>query len=180
MTLFFLLALVAIAITVLMWWALHEPGARLLAYALIALMLVPLPAAAALDTFIASATPGLLEILGLALTGIIGWAASKARQKWGIEIEARQREALHSALMTGALLALKHELTGRAAIDLVLRYIKQSVPDAIGNLKPTPEVLADLAKAKLEQAAQVKAKESGGAAVDALTGALQKMGLPAT
>ncbi|WP_313348149.1 hypothetical protein [Paracoccus sp. (in: a-proteobacteria)] len=178
MTLFFLLALVAIAIAVLMCWALHEPGARLLAYAL---MLVPLPAAAgALDTFIASAAPGLLEILGLALTGIIGWAASKARQKWGIEIEARQREALHSALMTGALLALKHELTGRAAIDLVLRYIKQSVPDAIGNLKPTPEVLTDLAKAKLEQAAQAKAKESGGAAVDALTGALQRIGLPAT
>ncbi len=32
--------------------------------------------------------------IGLVLTGIIAWAASKAPQKWGVEIEARHREAL--------------------------------------------------------------------------------------
>ena len=84
------------------------------------------------------------------------------------------------ALLTGAQLAMKHDLTGKAAIDLVLRYIKQSVPDAIGNLKPSPDVLTDLAKAKLEQVAQAKVKEATGAAVDALSDALRKAGLPAT
>lgn len=181
MTIFFLLALVALTVAALMWWAIREPGSRLLAYALIALMVVPLPAAAgAIDTFIAAASPGIIDLIGLALTGIIGWAAAAARRKWGIEIEARHREAMHSALMTGAQLAMKHELTGKAAIDLVLRYIKQSVPDAIGNLKPSPDVLTDLAKAKLEQVAQAKVKEATGAAVDALSDALRKAGLPTT
>lgn len=181
MTIFFLLALVALTVAALMWWAIREPGSRLLAYALIALMVVPLPAAAgAIDTFIAAASPGIIDLIGLALTGIIGWAAAAARRKWGIEIEARYREALHSALMTGAQLAMKNELTGKAAIDLVLRYIKQSVPDAIGSLKPSPDVLTDLAKAKIEQVAQAKAKEAAGAAVDALSDALRKAGLPAT
>ena len=145
------------------------------------LMVATIPAVAgALDTFIAAASPGIIELIGLALTGIIGWAAAAARKKWGIEIEARYREALHSALLTGAQLAMKHELTGKAAIDLILRYIKQSVPDAIGSLNPSTEVLTDLAKAKLEQVAQAKVKEATGAAVDALTGALRKAGLPAT
>ena len=133
-----------------------------------------------MQSIITAASPHILELLGVLLTGIIGWAAAAARRKWGIEIEARYREALHSALLTGAQLAMKHELTGKAAIDLVLRYIKQSVPDAIGNLKPSPDVLTDLAKAKLEQVAQAKVKEATGAAVDALSDALRKAGLPAT
>ena len=180
MTLFFLLALVALTVAALMWWAIREPGSRLLAYALIALMVVPLPAAAgAIDTFIAAASPGIIDLIGLALTGIIGWAAAAARKKWGIEIEAKHREALHYALWTGAQLAMKHELTGKAAIDLVLRYIQQSVPDAIGNLKPTAEVLTDLAKAKLEQVAAEKVKDVTGGLADALTEALRRAGAKA-
>lgn len=133
-----------------------------------------------MQSIITAVTPGVIEILGVLLTGIIGWAAATARRKWGIDIEARHREALQSALLTGATLALRHELTGKAAVDLVLRYIAQSVPDAIGGLGASPEVLADLAKAKLEQVAQAKVKEVSGAAVDALTGTLRKVGLPAT
>lgn len=127
-----------------------------------------------MQTIINAAAPHLLDLLGLVLTGIIGWAATAARQKWGIEIEARHREALQSALLTGARLALTHQLTGKAAIDLVLSYIRASVPDAIGNLKPSAEVLTDLAKAKLEQAAAEKAKDVAGGAVDALTAAIEK------
>lgn len=133
-----------------------------------------------MQSIITAASPHILELLGVLLTGIIGWAAAAVRKKWGIEIEARHREAMHSALLTGAQLAMKNELTGKAAIDLVLRYIKQSVPDAIGSLKPSPDVLTDLAKAKIEQVAQAKAKEAAGAAVDALNDALRKAGLPAT
>ncbi|QRZ12682.1 hypothetical protein JWJ88_08675 [Paracoccus methylovorus] len=132
-----------------------------------------------MQAIIDAAMPHFLELLGLALTGIIGWAASKARQKWGIEIEARYREALHSALMTGALLAVKHELTGRAAIDLILRYIRHSVPDAIMGLDARPDVLTDLAKAKLEQAAAEKARDVTSVAVDKLAEALRKAGAPA-
>lgn len=176
MTFLLPLALVASAIAALIWWAVLERAARPLVAVLIALLLLaPLQAAAgALDTFIASATPGVIELIGLALTGIIGWVAAAARRKWGIEIEARHREALHWALFTGAQLALKHELTGKAALDLILGYARQSVPDALGSLKPSPEVLTDLAKAKLEQVVAEKAKDATGEAVDRLSDALAK------
>ncbi len=68
--------------------------------------------------------------------------------------------------MTGALLALKREMTGQAAIDLILRYIRQSVPDAIIGLDARPDVLTDLAKVKLEQVAVEKVKNMTGMAVD--------------
>lgn len=129
-----------------------------------------------MQTIISAAVPHILELLGLVLTGIIGWAAAAARRKWGIEIEARHREALQSALMNGARLALRHELTGKAAVDLILNYIRSSVPDAIGNLGASHEVLTDLAKAKLEQVASEKVRGVTDGAVDALTEALRRAG----
>lgn len=45
--------------------------------------------------------------------------------------------------------------------------MRQSVPDAIGKLNPTPELLTDLAKAKLQEAAE-KAGGLTGVAVDRL------------
>lgn len=129
-----------------------------------------------MQTIISAAVPHILELLGLVLTGIIGWAAAAARRKWGIEIEARHREALQSALLNGARLALRHELTGKAAVDLILNYIRSSVPDAVGNLKPSPEVLSDLAKAKLEQVAAEKVKDVADVAVDKLADALRRAG----
>lgn len=104
-----------------------------------------------MQQIIASAAPHLLELVSLAITAIIGWAAAAARRKWGIEIEARHREALHWALTTAAQLAVKNQLTGKSAVDLMLEYVRRSVPDAIGSLRPSAEVLTDLAQAKLEQ-----------------------------
>ena len=130
-----------------------------------------------MQTIITAAAPHILELLGLVLTGIIGWAAAAARRKWGIDIEASHREALHWALYTAAQLAIKHELTSKAAVDLVLEYARRSVPDAIGSLKPTADVLTDLAKAKLEQVAADKVKEAAGGAVDQLAEALRRAGV---
>ncbi|WP_028710595.1 hypothetical protein [Paracoccus pantotrophus] len=129
-----------------------------------------------MQTIINAAAPHLLELIGLAITAIIGWGVRQASKRWGIEIQASHREALHWALYTAAQLAIKHELTGKAAVDLVLEYARRSVPDAIGNLKPSAEVLTDLAKAKLEQVAAEKVKEAAGGAVDQLAEALRRAG----
>ncbi|MTH79410.1 hypothetical protein [Paracoccus aestuariivivens] len=127
-----------------------------------------------MDSIISGAMPGLLEALSVVLTGLIGWLAAAAKKKWGIEIEARQREALHWALHTGAELALKQQLTGKAAIDLVVAYAMRSVPDAIKGLAPSSDVLTDLAKVKLEQVASDKLEGLVGAGVDKLTEALAR------
>ena len=54
---------------------------RGLFFALLAyLATVPMMASAGrLDTIISATTPGVLDLIGVALTGIIGWAATMAR-----------------------------------------------------------------------------------------------------
>lgn len=101
---------------------------------------------------VAIITQVVLPIAGTVTTALIGWAAAKARARWGIEIEARQREALHSALMTGAQLALARLGAGAAPSALTaaaVEYAQGSVPGAISGLRPAAGVLSDLALAKV-------------------------------
>ena len=102
-----------------------------------------------LVSILQSTLPHFLEIFGAILTVLIGWAADTARRRWGIEIEARHREALHSALMTGARMAIQRGMTGAGAAELAVGYAQSSVPGAIRALQPAPEVLSNLARAKL-------------------------------
>ena len=95
--------------------------------------------------------PHLLELIAGLLTMLIAWAANTARAKWGLEIEARHRDALHSALMTGARLALDRGLSGNAAAHLAIGYAGSSVPDAMRVLKPNESVLENLARAKVAE-----------------------------
>ena len=94
----------------------------------------------------------ILPIVATIVTALIGWAATQARARWGIEIEARQREALHSALMTGAQLALARlgpQASQAALIAAAVEYAERSVPGAMTGLRPATDVLSDLALAKI-------------------------------
>ena len=93
-----------------------------------------------------------LPIVATIVTALIGWAAAQARTRWGIEIEARQREALHSALMTGAQLALSRlgpQASQTALTAAAVEYAERSVPGAMTGLKPAASTLHDLALAKI-------------------------------
>ncbi|SDZ62858.1 hypothetical protein SAMN05444004_1454 [Jannaschia faecimaris] len=105
-----------------------------------------------------------LGLLGAVLTALIGWASAVARRKWGIEIEAGHRAALHSAIMSGArvtLDALSPDLpsgAGGASVPLpdqlrreVIAYVTRSVPGAIAALSPAPDVLDRLVVAKVQE-----------------------------
>lgn len=94
--------------------------------------------------------PPLLEIVGIFLGLALTWAAAKAKQKFGIDIEAKHREALHLALMSAARLAIANKLTGQKAVDMIIDYVYQSVPDAVAGLRPSAGVLDDLARSKLQ------------------------------
>lgn len=122
-----------------------------------------------MQTIIDAALPHLLELIGVALTGVITWAAARLRSKWGIDIEARHREALHAALMTGARLAIDRKLDLQAAVQLTIAHVTGSVPDAVARLQPSRAVLENLARAKLQEAAQVVGS-------DRLTEALRRAG----
>lgn len=93
-----------------------------------------------------------LPIVATITTALIGWAATRLRARWGIEIEAKQRDALHLALMTGVQLVLAKHGPGAAPAKLtreVVAYAQSSVPDAIAALRPRDGVLEQLAMAKL-------------------------------
>lgn len=109
------------------------------------------------------------EIISILLASMLGWAANTARKKWGIDIEAKHRAALHSAIMTGARLALQRGLTGQEAINQILQHVQISVPDAVIGLDARTEVLGNLAKSKMQEIA----KEAG---PDQLAEALTRAG----
>ena len=106
---------------------------------------------AILQALYAELLPVLLQLIAAALAMVLLRAAEAARHRWGIEIEARHREALHAALMTGISAALARGLKGTAAVDAATVYARQSVPDAIAALRPDAVLMRNLATAKLRQ-----------------------------
>ena len=104
-----------------------------------------------MQTIIDTLSPVILHLIGAVLTLAVAFVARKIHQWTGIEIEARHREALHSALMTGARAAIHRGLTGTHAVLLATGYAESSVPDAIARLRPSESVLTNLARAKLAE-----------------------------
>ncbi|MDE4272946.1 hypothetical protein PXK58_00950 [Phaeobacter gallaeciensis] len=97
--------------------------------------------------------PALISVLGLVLTVLIGGASQVMKQRFGIEIEARHREALHSALMSGISAAIED---GPGAgkdvlIEKAVTYARESVPDAIAQLRPSETLLRRLVMGKLKE-----------------------------
>lgn len=105
-----------------------------------------------LQEIYASAMPALLQFIGLILSLLLARAAEAARTRWGLQIEAAHRDALHTALMTGVRFALGRGLQGEAAMSAAMIHARQSVPDAIAALKPSSGVLETIASAKLADA----------------------------
>ena len=95
--------------------------------------------------------PIILQLIAAGLGTLLFRVANVAKERWGIEIEARHREALHSALMSGIRAALGRGLRGQDVIDASISYAGISVPDALAALNPAREVLTDLAAAKLRE-----------------------------
>lgn len=104
-----------------------------------------------MDELLIALTPHLLEMIAAVATFILGWLANWTRARWSIEIEARHREALHSALMTGVRHALARGLREQDAVaKATVDYVRVSVPDALAALRPRQQLLIEMAEAKLE------------------------------
>lgn len=129
----------------------------------LALLALAVPAMAAEPSPLQDGIGMLIQyVAGMAATVVVGWIALAANRFLGISLEARHREALHSAATTAGSLVLS------ALADLVAKgmdpdkarvvatqqgvaYVRQSVPDALRALKPDDGLLIDLVKAKSAQ-----------------------------
>ncbi len=144
-----MLALCALAFILLVGLPLVAALARLVVTVAI-LATLALPAAASTGSDLLTAlTPGLLDLAGVVLTALIGLAAVRFQRWTGIQIEARHREALHSAIMTAARVAVARGLTRDVATEFVAAYVRASVPDALKRLSPSAETLEGLIGSKL-------------------------------
>lgn len=99
--------------------------------------------------------PYLLELVAVVIGAAITWATKKFHDLTGIEIEAKHREALQSALRNGAALVIDR-LPDGAVVDVKspgiargVRYVLESVPDAVKFFNLTPDRIAELLVPKL-------------------------------
>lgn len=97
--------------------------------------------------------PLLLQLIAVVVGLVLARVAAVAKDRWGIEIEARHREALHSAIMTGAAAALARGLRGEAAVQSAIDHaLGRGSPDAIDYFGLAADDLKVLAQSKLQAA----------------------------
>lgn len=87
-------------------------------------------------TFVQQIVLALVPVIGLVITTLIGIGLALLKQKTGIDIEARHREALQSALLNGILYAMQKAkwVPGQPVdnlLGLARGYVELSVPDAL-------------------------------------------------
>ncbi|WEK05789.1 MAG: hypothetical protein P0Y65_05905 [Candidatus Devosia phytovorans] len=88
------------------------------------------------QTFTQQLLTAILPALGLVITAVLTWAANELRKRTGIDIEARHREALQSALVNAILYALQRArwVAGQPTdplLNVARGYVEHSVPDAL-------------------------------------------------
>lgn len=119
--------------------------------------------------------PILVELLLTLILAVLAWFLRLLPERFRVDIEAKHRAALHSAIDTGVGLLIdtmqKHPTIAAPdmAIGTVLDYVERSVPDAIRRLGPSRAQLEDMARAKLQQ--QVDAVLGRDRLAEALAGA---------
>ena len=111
-------------------------------------------------------SPYIFMLVSAAVVGLLTWLTNIIKQWTGIQIEARHREALHSAMMTGvaAALARGRIKASEVTVDVKSQIVKEavgwayrSVPYALNALGASPEALAELAISKITLLAEAPA-----------------------
>ena len=108
----------------------------------------------------------LLEYIAPAIAAIVAFLVGQLllllKRKFGLDIDARNREALQTALTNGAGLILQKSagLAAGKVLDLrshlvadAVRYVEKSAPDALKHFGLTPDAVAEKIAAKLSQVA---------------------------
>lgn len=119
--------------------------------------------------------PILVELLLTLILAVLAWFLRLLPERFRVDIEAKHRAALHSAIDTGVGLLIdtmqKHPTIAAPdmAIGTVLDYVERSVPDAIRRLGPSRAHLEDMARSRLQQ--QVDAVLGRDRLAEALRGA---------
>ena len=112
-----------------------------------------------------------VEALAAALvSGLIAWGAATLRRLAHIDIEARHRDSLHSAAMTGVRMASSRLGASVSGLTVAVRsqivadaadWVIESVPDALAYLGVTPDRIVPLVESKLFGCERTTAVQGG-------------------
>lgn len=98
-----------------------------------------------LNPLVDEIVPYFLMVLGTIVTAALTWVAKKFNDSTGMNIEAKHREALQSALLNGARAAIDRFRPDELSVDVRnaalkegIEFVLRSVPDAVDyfNLSP--------------------------------------------
>lgn len=92
----------------------------------------------------------------VAITGFIGWGAALVKRKFGIEVEEKNRQALHDALLNGAKLAIGRGLTGPAAVGVAVNYARKMSPGIVKYFGAKADQLDEIAESKIQELTGLK------------------------
>ena len=106
-----------------------------------------------LNAIWAAVEPVFLEALAALVAAAVARLALIIDRKLGIQMEEAHRAALEQAIMS-AVSSLPDKMSVDQAVQDVEDYVRESVPDAIGKLKPTPKVLSKKIIASLRNAGE--------------------------
>lgn len=116
--------------------------------------------------------PYLTELVSIAIAAFLGWVLNLIRQRTGLDIEARHREALQTALTNAAGLVISRVDGAAAAVKIpvgspVIRegveYVLKGAPDALKYFGITPDSLRDKVFAKVGVVASSAVTPNAGA-----------------
>jgi hypothetical protein len=108
-----------------------------------------------MNTFITDIKPLLEVFFEAILTLAIGVATVYAKQKWGIDIEKKYQDDLHSGLSSGVKAAMEKfgpNAPKATILEHAIVTATNANKDAIACLKPSEDVLAKIALAKYADA----------------------------
>lgn len=105
-----------------------------------------------MNDFISAIQPALVALVLAIVGGCTALATAYLRCLTNKMSDKQDREALHSALLSGAR-SVTNGQTLDQAMASVQDYARRSVPDAFKNLDPPADVLAKLTLAKINEAA---------------------------
>lgn len=106
-----------------------------------------------MNDFISAIQPALVALVLAIVGGCTALATAYLRCLTNKMSDKQDREALHSALLSGARSVPQD--SGQSleqSLNMVQEYARRSVPDAFKNLKPPEDVLAKLTLAKINEA----------------------------
>ena len=100
----------------------------------------------------------ILGALGVVVTAVLGFLANKLNTATNINIDAKYRDSIHSAIMTGVSGALNFAQARADSVTVdvrnqiiadAIRYAQKAVPDALKALGVGHDTLVQLASSKL-------------------------------